>query len=95
VDHARVKQNALGDCRFARVDVRGDPDIPRPLERELAIRRIRILRACWFLFLERSRHNRYQRKWAKARSLLSFRAERSEVEESLNVVRRANAQIAM
>ena len=42
VDHAGVKQNALGDRRFAGIDVRGDSDVARPLERELAIRRIRI-----------------------------------------------------
>jgi hypothetical protein len=47
VDHAGVKQNALGQRRLAGIDVRGDADVPRPLERELAVRRIRIRRS-WF-----------------------------------------------
>ena len=50
VDHAGVKKDALGDRRLAGVDVRGDPDVARPLERELAIRRIRIRRQLAFLF---------------------------------------------
>ena len=40
VDHAGVKQNALGDRRLAGIDVRGDADVARPLERKLAIRRV-------------------------------------------------------
>ena len=43
VDHARVKENALGERGLARVDVRGDPDIAGPLERERALGRIRII----------------------------------------------------
>ncbi len=54
VNHARIKQDALGQRRLAGIDVRRDPDVPGPLERELAIGRIRILRDT-FLF-ERSRH---------------------------------------
>jgi hypothetical protein len=64
VDHAGVKENALGQRGLAGVDVRGNADVPRLLERELPIRRIRILRGGGFLF-ERSGHNRkisYQRK---------------------------------
>ena len=48
VDHAGVKKNALGQRRLAGVDVRGNPDVPRPLERELAVRRIRIRRHGFF-----------------------------------------------
>ena len=44
VDHAGIKKNALRQRRLARVNVRGDADVPRPLERELAIGRIWILR---------------------------------------------------
>ena len=44
VDHAGVKKNALGQRRLAGVDVRGDADVARPLERILAVRRIRIRR---------------------------------------------------
>ena len=35
VDHAGVKKDALGQRRLAGVDVRGNADVPRPLEREL------------------------------------------------------------
>ena len=48
VDHAGVKKNALGQRRLAGIDVRGDADVPRPLERELAVRRIRIRRVAGF-----------------------------------------------
>src|SRR2546427_475303 len=65
VDHAGVKQDALSQRRFAGINMRGDSDVPRSLERELAIRRIRILRGR-FLF-ERRGHNRHQRKCANAR----------------------------
>jgi hypothetical protein len=44
VDHAGIKKDALGQRSFAGVDVRGNPDIPRPFEWELAVRRIRIRR---------------------------------------------------
>ena len=33
VDHAGVKKDALGQRRLAGIDVRGDADVPRPLER--------------------------------------------------------------
>ena len=42
MDHSRIKQNTLGKSRFARINVRGDPDIARFLERVSAIRRVRI-----------------------------------------------------
>ena len=42
MDHAGVKKDALGQRRLAGVNVRGDPDVPRLFERELAVRRIRI-----------------------------------------------------
>ena len=67
VDHAGVKQNAFGQRRFACIDVRGDPDVPRPLEREFAIGRVWIFRRGLFLFHCRRRHNLYQRKCANAR----------------------------
>ena len=38
VDHAGVKKNALGQRRLAGINVRGDADVARPLERELAVR---------------------------------------------------------
>ncbi len=53
VDHSGVKQNAFGDRRFTGVDVRGDADVPRPLERELAVRRVRARRCRFFLFERR------------------------------------------
>jgi len=34
VDHAGIKKNALRQRRLARVDVRGDADVPRRFERE-------------------------------------------------------------
>ena len=40
MDHAGVKQDALGDRRLAGVDMRRDPDVPRSFQRKLAIRRI-------------------------------------------------------
>src|SRR5206468_12774679 len=66
VDHAGIKQNALSQRRFAGIDVRGDADVPRPFERELAIWRVRIRRGL-FPFHRRRRHNLYQRKCANAR----------------------------
>src|SRR5439155_5458294 len=45
-----------GDRRFAGVDVRRDPDVPRPLEWELAIGRVRIFRRGWFFLDRRGRH---------------------------------------
>src|SRR5438874_6333537 len=65
VDHAGVEQHALRQSCLAGVNVGSDSNIPRPLERKLAIRRIRIFRDR-FLF-ERSRHGLYQRKCANAR----------------------------
>ncbi len=53
VDHAGVKKNALGQRRLAGVDVRGNADVARPLERELAVRRIRIRRSQVFLESQR------------------------------------------
>ena len=44
VDEAGVKENTLGGGGLAGVDVRGDTDVARALQRILAIRRIRILR---------------------------------------------------
>ena len=44
VDHAGVEEDALGERRLAGVDVRGDADVARPLQRKRAVRRIRILR---------------------------------------------------
>ena len=41
VDRAGVEKDALGRRRLARVDVRGDADVARPLQRERAVRRIR------------------------------------------------------
>jgi hypothetical protein len=35
VDHAGVKQHALGDRGLAGVNVRSDPDVARPLQRKL------------------------------------------------------------
>ncbi len=69
VNHAGVKKHPLGDGRLAGVDVRCDADVSRSLQRKLAIRRVRIFRACcggFFLF-ECSRHGFYQRKCANAR----------------------------
>src|SRR5260370_37036497 len=66
VDHAGVKQNALGQRRLAGINVRGDADVPRSLERELTIWRIRIGRFR-FLFLERRGHTFYHLKCANAR----------------------------
>ena len=42
VDHARVKENALGQRRLARVDVRGNSNVARPLERKGSVGRIGI-----------------------------------------------------
>src|SRR5205809_2864037 len=67
VDHPGVKQHSFGDRRFAGVDVRGDPDVARSLQREIAVRRVRTLRRCLLLFHGRGCHNLYQRKWANAR----------------------------
>ena len=67
VDHAGVKQNALRERRFAGINMRRDADVPRSLQREFAIRRIRILRGGLFLFHDRRRHNRYHLKCANAR----------------------------
>ena len=36
VDHAGVEKNALGERGLAGVDVRGDADVARPLERDTA-----------------------------------------------------------
>jgi hypothetical protein len=33
VDHAGVEQDPLGEGRLARVDVRRNPNIPRPIQR--------------------------------------------------------------
>ena len=44
VDHAGVKENALGNRCFTGVDMRRDPDVPRPFQRKLAIRRVWIFR---------------------------------------------------
>ena len=55
VDHAGVKQDALGDRGLARIDVRGDTDITCSLERKFTLRRIRI-RGNWLLFHRRRRH---------------------------------------
>ncbi len=51
VDHSGIKQNALGDRRLAGVNVRGNSDVPRSLERELAVRRVRARRCRFFLNL--------------------------------------------
>ena len=37
VDHAGVEQDSLGQRRLAGIDVRGNPDVARPLERISAI----------------------------------------------------------
>jgi hypothetical protein len=42
VDHAGVEQDPLREGRLARVDVRGDPDIPGALEHILAVWTVRI-----------------------------------------------------
>ena len=57
VDHAGVKKNALGQRRLARVNVSGNADVARPLERIFPVRRIRIRRGGGFLF-ERGGHDR-------------------------------------
>ena len=63
MDHAGVKENALGHRRLAGINVRGDADVARPLERKLAVRRIRIRRDCGFISQSRSSHEiLYQRK---------------------------------
>jgi len=62
VNHAGIKQHALGDRCLAGIDMRGDPDVPRSFQRELAIRRVWIFRRSLFLFHRRRRHNLYQRK---------------------------------
>ena len=67
MDQAGIEENALGERGLAGVDVRGDADVARALERELTIRRIRILRLLAFSFQRRRCHNRYQRKCANAR----------------------------
>ena len=42
VNHAGVEENALGQCRLASIDVRADPYIAGALQREGAIRGVRI-----------------------------------------------------
>src|SRR5690606_25708569 len=42
VDHARVKKDPLREGRLARVNVRGDPDIPGALEHVLTVWTVRI-----------------------------------------------------
>ena len=42
VDHAGVKQDALGQRGLARVDVRGNPDVAGALQRILALGMVRI-----------------------------------------------------
>ncbi len=46
VDQARVKENALGGGRLAGVNMRGDADVARALERVLAVRRVRRFSSC-------------------------------------------------
>jgi hypothetical protein len=36
MDFAGIKEDALGQCRLPRVDVRGNPDVPRPFDRNIA-----------------------------------------------------------
>src|SRR5262249_32402431 len=67
VDHAGVKQNALGDRCFTGVDVSRDSDVPRSFQRKLAIRRVWIFRLNLFRFHCRRRHNCHHLKCAKAR----------------------------
>ena len=40
VDGARIEKDALGRRRLARIDVRGNSDVPGPLQRERPIRRV-------------------------------------------------------
>ncbi len=40
VDQAGIKQNSFRSSRLASINVRGDADIARPLQRKLALRRI-------------------------------------------------------
>jgi hypothetical protein len=42
VDHPRVEKDPLGECRLARVDVRGDPDISGALKHIRAVWTVRI-----------------------------------------------------
>ena len=76
VDGAGVEEDALGRGRLAGVDVRGDADVARPLERERAVRRV--LRGDLGLVGDDSDgryvdgghgslSDGYQRRWAKAR----------------------------
>src|SRR5262249_1562433 len=67
VNHAGIKQHALGDRGLAGVDMRCDPDVPRSFQRELAIARGWIFRQSFFLFHRRRRHNLYHLKCANAR----------------------------
>src|SRR5690606_6081372 len=71
VNDARVKENALGSGGLARVNVRGDANVARPLHRErpvfgIGCRRLGAIgddHNGWIFVT----HGSYQRRWAKAR----------------------------
>ena len=42
VDHPGIKENSLGQGGFARINVRSNSDVSRPLKRILPIWRVRI-----------------------------------------------------
>jgi hypothetical protein len=42
MDHAGVKEDSLCQSRLSGINVRTDPDVPRPLKRIRSIRRVRI-----------------------------------------------------
>src|SRR5690606_29163987 len=41
MDHPRVKQDPLSECRLPRIDMCGNPDVAGPLKRKRAISRVR------------------------------------------------------
>ena len=49
VDQPGVKQDALGRGGLAGVDVRGDPDVARPLQRVLPVGRVQLIWLCLHL----------------------------------------------
>ncbi len=69
MDHAGVEQNALGERRLAGIDVRGDADVARALQRERAVRRVRIRRSGGFVAASVAAiRERRARDWKMVRS---------------------------
>ena len=67
VDHPRVEEDALGERGLPGVDVRRNPDVPRPLKRIRSIRTVVVGRHGGMGSGDPGQWINYQRKWAKAR----------------------------